>query len=296
MAEAEAIQAVLGRSYEIAEALLFRNEQLADRELLADVDVITARSAVALRRSILVGARRARVDAAEAAVFLVWGEGANQELARDTLPLRTTGIEITLPDVLPFREAEAIALTRRRDLAAARSELRGSEVAAESARIGRLPSLSLDGSVQSGGTESSLGSSLGALDQGWSWSIGVNFTQPLRNRTDRGLDLDADLTRELRRLDLILIENRVRQDVREAVRAVVAGAERLEAAQEAATLASAQLEAERRRLDLGLGDSFRLLETEENAVQAELESVRARYDLARAATRYRLAVGEMENP
>ena len=73
-------------------------------------------------------------------------------------------------------------------------------------------------------------------------------------------------------------------------------AERRAAGDEAARLAAAQLVAERQRLDLGLGDSFRLLETEENAVQAELESVRSRYDLARATTRLRLARGEIRAP
>jgi len=65
----------------------------------------------------------------------------------------------------------------------------------------------------------------------------------------------------------------------------------LTAAEEAATLAWDQLVAERRRLELGLGDSFRLLQTEENAVQAQLEAVRAKYELARAEARYRFATG-----
>jgi outer membrane protein TolC len=119
------------------------------------------------------------------------------------------------------------------------------------------------------------------------------FSQPLGNRRDRGRDQVGELLRELRQLDVVLTENAVRREVREAVRGIRAGIERVEAAEEAASLASAQLEAERGRLDLGLGDSFRLLETEENAVQAELESVRARYDLARAGTLYRLASGEV---
>jgi outer membrane protein TolC len=152
----------------------------------------------------------------------------------------------------------------------------------------------LDGGLRTGGTESSLGGSLGALDQGSSWSLGLSFSQPLGNRRDGGLDRMAALERELRRLELVVVENLVRLDVRSATRAIAAGGERLEAAEQAAELARAQLEAERRRLDLGLGDSFRLLETEENAVQAELEAVRSRYDLARALTLYRLALGAFE--
>jgi outer membrane protein TolC len=292
LAESEAIQAVLLRSSEIAELLLLRNEQLAARDLVADVDVLTARSGLALRRASLVGAGRARLDRAEDIVFRVWGEDATRRLSADSLPLKTTPVDLVVPDVIPLEEAEALALTRRGDLAAAQSDLLGAEVAAHGARNARLPSLGVDASARSGGTDSSFGRSLGALDGGWSWSLGLSFSQPLRNRTDRALDQIADLTRELRRLDVILAENLVRQDVRLAIRGISAGVERLAAAEEAASLASAQLEAERRRLDLGLGDSFRLLETEENAVQAELESVRARYDLARAVTQYRLALGE----
>jgi outer membrane protein TolC len=227
-------------------------------------------------------------------VFLVWGEAAASELDHDDRTLKTVPTEPSSVEVFPLPEAQALALERRRDLAAARAELRGAEVAAEEARNARRPLLALDGGLRTGGSESSLRGSLGALDQGSSWSLGLSFSQPLGNRRDGGLDRMAALTRELRRLELVLVENIVRQDVRSAVRAITAGRERLEAAEQAADLARAQLEAERRRLDLGLGDSFRLLETEENAVQAELEAVRSRYDLARALTRYRLALGELQ--
>jgi outer membrane protein TolC len=293
LAEAEATQAVLQRSYEIAQALLVRNEELAGRQIVAEVDVITARSGVALRRATLVDARRARIDASEAVVFIAWGETAVGELVRDTLPVKTVGADLGIPSVLSLADEVGLALDRRGDLAAARADLRGAEVAASGTQNARLPLLNMEGYVRTGGSQSSLSGSLGALDQASSWSLGLSFVQPLRNRTDRGLDQIAVFTHELRRLDLVAVENLVRQDVREAVRAILAGEERLEAAEEAAALAAAQLEAERRRLDLGLGDSFRLLETEENAVQAELESVQARYDLARAVTLYRLASGEL---
>ena len=293
LAEAEAIQAVLRRSYQIAEALLFRNRQLAARELVAQVDVITARSGVALRRAGLVDARRSRLDAAEALVFLVWGAEAEEELARDTVPVKTAPTPLDVPVLGPRDEIEARALDERNDISAARLELDGAREAARATQNARLPFLALESSLRTGGTDPSFQGSLGALDQGTSWSLGLAFAQPLGNRRDRGLDRIANLDVDLRALELTIVENLVRQDVRLAVRAISAGQERLEAAEEAAELARAQLDAERGRLELGLGDSFRLLETEENAVQAELESVRARYDLARAITRYRLAVGEL---
>lgn len=295
LAETEAIQAVLQRSLEIAEALLFRNRQLAERELIPEVDVLTARSGVALRRAGFISARQDRLDASEALVFLAWGGQAGERLAQDTLPMKTEGYRATIPDSwsegLP--RLEALAMESRGDVVAARKAMEAARESRRAARRGVLPTLNLDASVDSWSQGSSLSGALGKLELDRSWSLGFSFSHPLFNRTDRGVSRQADLTLELRQLELLLVENRVRLEVRSTLRAMEAGQERLAAAEEAASLARAQLEAERRRLELGLGDSFRLLETEENAVQAELEEVRARFDLARATTLYRLALGEV---
>ncbi|NJD19634.1 MAG: TolC family protein [Gemmatimonadetes bacterium] len=293
LGEAEATQAVLQRSFEIAEALLFRNRQLADRQLVPEVDVITAQSGVALRRAGLISARQAREDAAERVIYLAWGAGASEQLAATTGPLTPAAAPTfaALPGAVDPRALEEDALAARQDAAAAAAYLAGAEALQGQARRAVLPSLTLEGGLTSTSSGSSFGGSLEGLDRRPTWSLGLAFSQPLLNRRDRGAGLSADLAVELRRLGLAVVENQVRQEVRSAARALAAGRQRLAAAEEAASLARAQLEAERRRLELGLGDSFRLLETEENAVQAELEDVRARYDLARALTLYRLAMG-----
>ncbi len=293
LAEAEAIQAVLQRSLEIAEALLFRNQQLAERQLIPEVDVLTARSGVALRRAGFISARQSRYDASERLVFLAWGGEAGDRLAQTNLPLKTQDARGPLPPSLhePLDALESVALETRGDVLAARKSAEAAEETRRGARRGILPTLDLDASVNSWSQGSSLSNSLKNLELERSWSLGLSFSQPLFNRRDRGAGREADLTLEIRRLELLLAENQVRLEVRAAVRALEAGQERLTAAEEAASLARAQLEAERRRLELGLGDSFRLLETEENAVQAELEEVRARFDLARATTYFRLAMG-----
>jgi outer membrane protein TolC len=295
LAEAEATQAVLTRSVEVAEALLYRNEALARRELIAEVDVLAARSAVALRRAQRIGAERARVDAAERLAYLAWGQQAPERLARRADPPRTslTAAEPPPPPVSGAdADAVAAALGARRDVLAARSVLAAAEALQRSTRMGLLPALDLVGAYGSTAAGSGYRSALDALGDRRSWSIGLSFSQPLFNRGDRGRDAEADLEVSLGRLGLVLAEHAVRLEVSAARRAVTAGRTRRDAAAEASALAEQLLEAERRRLDLGLGDSFRLLQTEEIVTQAELEAVRARYDLARAATRLRLAMGE----
>jgi outer membrane protein TolC len=299
LAEAEAIQAVLQRSLEIADALLFRNRQLADRELIPEVDVLTAGGAVALRRAGFVSARRDREDAADRLTFLAWGSGAGERAAQGSLPLKTrdgpaTAATAGAQDTQEVQRIAEAALARRRDVAAAAAALLAAVEIRRDARRGVLPSLTVDGSLGTSASGSSLSGALGGLNGNRAWSLGLSFSQPLLNRRDRGVGYGADLAVELRRLELALVQNQVHLEVRAALRALEAGRERSEAAAEAASLVRAQLEAERRRLDLGLGDSFRLLETEENSVQAELEEVRARYDLARAHGLYRLATGSIQ--
>lgn len=297
LAEAEAVQAVLQRSLEIAEALLFRNEQLADRELVPAVDVITARGGVALRRANLVSARRRRLDASDALVYRVWGDAAADRLLRSPSPLKTVPVDVgPLSAVDADLAIEARALDARLEVVAARAALRAAEEVRRAARRAVLPSLRLTGSVSSFAAAPSYHRAFQALGGPPSWSVGLSFAQPLLNRRDRGLGATADLALELRRIDLALAENTVRAEVRSALRGVRAEEERLTAAEEAAAQARLQLQAERQRLDLGLGDTFRLLETEENGVQAELERVRALYDLARAVTAYRLATGTLRAP
>jgi outer membrane protein TolC len=123
------------------------------------------------------------------------------------------------------------------------------------------------------------------------WRVGLSVSTPLLNRGDRGRALVARAEQEIEELHVLAIENSVRQDVRLTTRAIQMSRERLLISDDAAQLAARQLEAERHRLDLGLGDSFRVLQTEEYAVNAQLDAVRARYDVLRAQARHRLAAG-----
>jgi len=294
LAEAEAVEAVRQRSYELADSLLSRNQALADRQLIAEVDVLTARSGVALRRAGLIDARRRRVDAAENLVFAAYGASAPERLRSDSIPLKTSTTPGAIPSDLDRPSAEAEAVDRRRDVVAAREVLAAATEVQRRTTSGLRPGLFLDGAWTTSTTARSKGNDLGPLENP-EWRLGLRFSMPVGNREDRGRASRATWTVALRKVGVSSIENGVIQEIRGATRAVRSGLERSAAGDEAAALAAAQLAAERERLRLGLGDSFRLLETEENAAQAELESVRSRYDLARATTRLLLARGEIRD-
>jgi HAE1 family hydrophobic/amphiphilic exporter-1 len=295
--ESEALEAILQKSLDVAEELLFRNEELARRDLVAQIDVVTARSGAALRRAALLDAQRARRDASDAIAFSVWGEEATRMLAADTLPFKTI-------DELPPTDAVAApssadveeALRRRLDVVAARQRLEGLEEVARASSVDVRPRLDLVTRVVTGGGAGTFEGANRLLNQGASWQLGLQLSQPLRNRVDRGRLAGAASAVTGGEAVLAAAENRVREEVRSAERAVEWGRLRLEQARLAAELAGLQLRGEEQRLELGLGDSFRLLLTEERTAAAELEMVQAEHELARALVRLRLATGRTLEP
>lgn len=296
LSEAQATEAVYQRSLVLSQTLLSRNAELAARDLVAQVDVLTARSGVALRLATVIQARQARRDVSDQLIVAVFGERAAEQLLDDSLPLKTVATSDSLlmaqGALMDLASATRISLANRLDVRAAVAARDAAKVRLDRARNATRPSLSLDGgwsATQSDAVTSPLGRAPGSTSNGW--RLGVSLSAPVRNRGDQGQALLAAAVLELQEVLLRSVEAQVRIDVRATERAMRTGRERLTAADDAASLAWDQLVAERRRLDLGLGDSFRLLQTEENAVQAQLEAVRARYDLARAHTRYRLAIG-----
>jgi outer membrane protein TolC len=309
LAEAQSVEAVRQRSLELSERMLARNQELAALQLMADADVLTVRSGVALRRSALVQARQERIERSDALVFAAYGMRASARLgAGDVLlkaidtrtdsaaqpaprELQPDGQRLPLADPQDPAAALSVALSRRADVLAVRDRRDAAEVRATLARNSLRPNVSLEGGWASLANPLRLTGSTAGAGTISGWRAGVSVSAPLLNRADRGRALAAAADRELEELRVQAVENGVRQEVRTTLRALQLTRERRAIADEAAQLAGHQLDAERKRLELGLGDTFRLLQTEEYAVQAELEAVRTRYDVRRAEGRYRLAVG-----
>jgi outer membrane protein len=293
LGEAEALEAVFIQSLKTAEVLLYRNTELNKRGLATNLDVLTAESGFELRRSNLIDARRARRDAAEALVYVVYGERATEHLQENDLPLKTVSHGIAIPASQSFSAVEAAALEQRFDLRASRRDLQNSALTLRRLKSALRPNLDLQGLASTNGTRTGFGKAFGELGSDMSWSVSLVLSQFMGNDVDRGSYIAARRQQEQRELALAESENGVRRQVREAGRALESGMERLKSAARAADLAHRQLEAEKKRLDLGLGDSFRVLQTEENTAGAALAEVRARIGLAQAVTAYRLAAGRI---
>ena len=210
----------------------------------------------------------------------------------------STTADFAVPPSLDLNNAVSQALSSRADVLAARRTLEAADAEVAAANNGLLPQLNLTGTLGRGGTNvfdgpDALSDSLGGIlsNRDHSWSVGTNFAMPIGNRPQRAKYNSALETREQQKLALISMENAVRSDVRKAVRALRAETVRYKVAQHASEISWQQFRQEQARMRLGLVDSFRVLQAQDLAFNSELTLQSVRYNLATAATNYRLAVG-----
>jgi outer membrane protein TolC len=289
-----------GLSVRAGDLLLARNRELEKRKLLAPFDVLTSESGEAQRMATYIETTRARRDAMEALVFTAFGEEAVRVLRAEGYEIRVTTVAPSLPALPSAEDAENQALLAREDLKAARHNLRQAEITEAAASRAALPDLGATGSI--GGTgnwatgmprdrQNALTRALRMSDP--SWTLGLTLTLPLALRADRGRHLSALADEERKRLLVVSAENTVRQEVRGFYRSVRFNQMRTAQSRRALELELRQLEGERRRLDLGLSDSFRLLQVERDVTQQRLDLADAEADLLRALTGLRLATGQI---
>lgn len=195
----------------------------------------------------------------------------------------------------------ALALETNLDLRAARADLAASESLERAARWSALPQLDLVGSVAGNGLSgrgqdvvfgadtlrTDIDGGYGdALDQTFGfdypeWSIGVEVTLPLGLRADRG---ERNLRRAEKDRQLTVIaelERRVESDVRDAVRRLRNGEERLMLAREAVDAAREQVRVGLTEFESGRTTAFELVRLGADLASAQQELSRA---LVRTAT------------
>jgi outer membrane protein TolC len=284
-----------------AETLLVRNEELLRLQRVTPLDVTTSRSGVAARRSQLLTARRNRENAADALLALVYGEEARERL-RDVAPrlrvapLPTEAFLDRPYDVPAMAVAESVAVARRPDVTAARTEVARQGRLRDVARNGLLPALGLSASYTALGLNTASAFQFdGARPDDFAstgWNAGLSFSYPLRNSRARAAAQQADVLTEQARLAVVSAENGARTDARGAHRGIVIGAEAHDQAATALALALEQFAGEQERQRLGLSDAFRLLQVEDQVSTAQLTEIAARFAYLGAITQFELAVGD----
>ena len=196
------------------------------------------------------------------------------------------------------------ALRDRADLLRARKDIASAQVGVTFTSNQRLPDVRLNasylanglggrqilraggfpGTIVGPGAATSFGSVLNQLFTGQysTWAMGVNVSYPIGPATEEANHARARLEHLQSQERLKSAESRAVQQVRDAWWKIDMNAKRIETSRAARELAEQRLDAERKRLDVGISTSFLVIQTQRDLAQARTSELAATlaYDLA----------------
>jgi outer membrane protein TolC len=123
------------------------------------------------------------------------------------------------------------------------------------------------------------------------YSLGLNLSIPIRNRSAQADAARAALERRQLEAQLQQSKNTIAQQVRTAVIGVIQAKAQIDAADKATTLARQTLDAEEKKFKLGESTVFLVIQAQRDLATAEGNGVTAHSTYAKALTAYQQAVG-----
>ena len=176
------------------------------------------------------------------------------------------------------------ALEHRFDLAQAKLMLENQHVTLRLNENQALPTLDLETSLRINGVGKEFDDHLDAFDPGrrHRWDVSLQFTQPLGNRQAKSRIEQSRLAMRQQMLRIKDMEEEIAREVRAAVRDVLTHAQRVRASRVSSELAQKQLEAEEKKLQVGLSTVFTVLVFQEDLSVELSKEINALTDHERA--------------
>jgi outer membrane protein TolC len=125
------------------------------------------------------------------------------------------------------------------------------------------------------------------------WTVGLNFSVPIFNRTARANAAVAATDLELARTNLALLKQNLAVEVRAAARNVDTAVRSVAAARKARELAERNLDAERKKFDNGMTTSFTVAQVQNDLTSARSNELLAVAGHLKALTAWHKAVGDL---
>lgn len=300
------------QSVKLARDLLAKNKKEVEVGTLAPLEVLTAEATVAKREADILEAE-AQIRKAEETLKSLIGNAADGEFRTQPIVLvDRPGFE---PVSVSLDEAMAVALSRRPELLAERTTVETSRLNLKIARNQTLPKLDLNLGYWSPGLSGTrllylndnpllgvvIGKIKGSPSGAWrdatkflyqNWQVGLSLSFPLSNIVGRAalakarLDLDKDMA------GLKAREQTVYLEVSDAVRSIDTDSKRVDAYRVARELAEKRLEAETKKLSVGLTTNYLVLQYQEELATARSQEIRALVDYNLSRARLERVLGE----
>jgi outer membrane protein len=290
---------VTRKSLSLAQRFLEENQIKVRVGTLAPLDVVAAESEKASREEAVILAEAALLDAEDALKRAIFPDNNPLTWSTKIVPVDRPTAEAVAVD-LPAAVAKALAA--RTDIVAARKGIENDELNVKFTRNQTLPVFDVVagyGATGIGGTQlvrDGLGGPVISTVPGGfgdalssvfnrdfpTWTVGVNFSYPLFNRTAQAASARARVNRDQSLASLHRLEMQVTAEVRSAARAVETNFKRVESTRAARVLQERRLDAETKKFGAGMSTNFLVTQSQRDLAVAEVANLRAVADYRRS--------------
>jgi len=267
----------------LAQELLARNEELVRVQKLPgrSIEVLQAKAAVAAREEEIIVSRNA-IAKTEDAIHRLMNLPVRFEGDRPPLvPADEPMIDLEVPKV---EESLSFALAHRPEVQALKLDLDSARLELAAARNNRLPEVGLRADLGLAGSETGYGSSLDELAEGrnYVWQAGISVSIPWGNRAARSRYARAKLSY---RKAKILFQNfleELRLNVINAHRDIDRDLKRIATTKASLEQTQLQLQTEKERFAQQMSNSFRILQFQDDLIEAQIRHLAATIDFNRS--------------
>ncbi|HXK78945.1 MAG TPA: TolC family protein [Kiritimatiellia bacterium] len=282
--------AVQEEALRLATQLYEDNRNKVQIGAMSILDEKQAESQAAAARADLSAAKQAYAEAQNRLKLLIFADH-RQTAATAIAPV---GELVSEPVTTDVAASSAQALEQRPELRQARLALARQDVVVAYQRDQTRPALNLVGNAGVAANDerdsSGVFRQLESANEPY-WSAGITLAIPLGNRAAQARHEQSRLTADKMKLQLRQLEEQVLVEVDNAVNAVAAGYERLQATRDARDYARQALLAEQRKLERGKSTSFVVLQLQRNLTAARNAAVQALMDYNKQCANLALAEG-----
>ncbi|MBX7257432.1 MAG: TolC family protein [Candidatus Hydrogenedentes bacterium] len=275
-----------------AERLLEVNQRRLEIGTGAALEVVQAKASVAQRTGDVISAR-AQVLAAEDRLKLLLDMRDDENFsAKQIVPTdRPEAEELSLDETVSVKTA----LENRPEMKSANLEIDSATIERLRAANDMLPQLDISGSVFQGAR----GAEAKTVFQGVterddnSYSLSLTGSVPITNRSGRGAFEKANQSKRQAEERLKKTMADLTLNVRNAVRNAGTSRILVESSRQARALQETNVDAEEKRLKLGVTTSFEVLRVQEDLATAQVQEVQSIIDFEKALTDLELAEGTL---
>src|SRR5262245_28355281 len=179
------------------------------------------------------------------------------------------------------------ALEQRTDLIQAKLTLENQHIGLVFDNNQALPTLDLEATLRLNGIDNRFGGSFDEIEptKRYAWGVGVTFRYPLQNRQAKGRVQQSQLAIRQQMVRIKDLEENIIADVRNSFRDVLTNAQRVQSSRVSSRLALKQLEAEEKKLQVGLATVFTTLQFQDVLSQQRSNEINAITEYLKALVR-----------